>query len=662
MKPCSLLQILFALLSPALMAQTTLEDLPKQPASLFRDAMKLSRDLEKLRAQGEWRTMKGAPFSLRPSLISPRPTPFAQSSAPNDLVIGQTNPNEVVTITGNYVLPGNLIILNNGVLNLNNANFQIAGDITIVGNGQLNTTGGSFTVLQEYVYEHGAQILQKGRCHFNGVKFSSSGQSWAINASDSAQYVFENSKVTDGFITAAFFGRAGGTITNTKTAGEFLCFGENELQFRGCDFLVQWLVLFDSSAVDISLPGGASVNGWRFSNAEPSVAGVPYSVAIDSCSNVNWGLISYSGSEATFRNTHLRVAGLLFTEPDSIVAQNITNGSRHADEVIAAPDRKLRLINSEVDTWSFYPFSHSNVTIRNCVFGEMIAQENARVLIDNSVCDGSGGYVGAFGQSFTVIFRSLVSSQVISRENAILVGALSAFNGTEIDADESSIMVILNTATLVEPQAHTAAIIFEGQLPPAEGRTESMVALMGTVRLLAGPLNPIRLTAYKVEYAKDAAPPLWQPTDGLHAQAVVNDTLALWNTARLQPGPYALRLTMYHSLGDSLSFDSFARLEQVITGVESRAESVPQYFALEQNYPNPFNPATVISFQLPANSHVTLKVFDVNGREVARLIEGKMNAGYHNVTFTPRDLAGGIYFYQLTAGKFSQMRKAILVK
>ncbi|MDZ7293031.1 MAG: exo-alpha-sialidase [candidate division KSB1 bacterium] len=98
------------------------------------------------------------------------------------------------------------------------------------------------------------------------------------------------------------------------------------------------------------------------------------------------------------------------------------------------------------------------------------------------------------------------------------------------------------------------------------------------------------------------------------------------------------------------------------TGVSEAPSAMPQKFVLAQNYPNPFNPATVIRFQLPANSHVTLKVFDVNGREVARLIDGEMNAGNHSVRFAPQDFAGGLYFYQLTAGKFSQTRKAILMK
>ena len=705
MKPCFSLQIFFVLIASALVAQTTLQDLPNEPASAFGDAItpldnlsqryssrrttlsngvtpldnlvrghpdqrmvlsngvKLSRDLEKLRPSSETHHDRFTPF--RPITASARQS---QRRLPNDLVIGQTDPNEVVTITGSYVLPGNLIIMNNGVLNLNNANFHIAGNLTILGNGRLNATGGAFTVLQGYAYEHGAQVLEKGRLHFNGVNFSSSGQSWGLGVADSAQYLLENSKISDGFITTGFSGRAAGFISNTQTSGEFLCFGENKLQFHGCDFLVLWLVLFDSSAVDMSLPSDSLLNGWRFSAAVPGVSGIPYAVAIDSCTNINWGLISYSGSDATFRNTRFRVAGLLFQQPvngllgpDSMVVRNITNGSRHADEVIAVPDRKLRLINSEVTTWNFYP-ADSKLTIQNCVFGEMIAQGSARVIIDNSICDGSGGYVGAFDQSFTVIFRSLMNSQVISGGNAILVGVLSAFNSTEIDADEASIMVILNTATLVEPQAHTAAIIFQGQLPPVEGRTESMVALIGTVRLLAGPLNPIRLQAYKVEYAQNFEQPLWQPTDGLHTQPVVNDTLALWNTVGLRPGPYALRLTMYHSFGDSLAFDSYARLEQVITGVHSSEGFAPLQFALAQNYPNPFNPVTTIRYALPKTAHVRLKIFDVLGREVATVVDEFQSAGIKDVRIDGRALAGGIYFYSLTAGEFSQTRKAVLIK
>jgi len=99
----------------------------------------------------------------------------------------------------------------------------------------------------------------------------------------------------------------------------------------------------------------------------------------------------------------------------------------------------------------------------------------------------------------------------------------------------------------------------------------------------------------------------------------------------------------------------------IATSVTSN-EAAPTDFRLRQNYPNPFNPATTIRFSLPQREHVTLKVFDVNGREVATLVDGNLEAGNHVVTFAPHRSTSGTYFYKITAGKFSQTRKAILMK
>lgn len=101
---------------------------------------------------------------------------------------------------------------------------------------------------------------------------------------------------------------------------------------------------------------------------------------------------------------------------------------------------------------------------------------------------------------------------------------------------------------------------------------------------------------------------------------------------------------------------------QNTVAVQEKKLRVPRQFKLEQNYPNPFNPNTVIGFQLPVNSHVTLKVFDINGHDVATLVDGHLPAGSHAVTFAPREITTGIYFYKITAGKFSQTRKAVLMK
>ena len=85
-------------------------------------------------------------------------------------------------------------------------------------------------------------------------------------------------------------------------------------------------------------------------------------------------------------------------------------------------------------------------------------------------------------------------------------------------------------------------------------------------------------------------------------------------------------------------------------------------FKLNQNFPNPFNPTTVISYQLPVHTHVTLKVFDVLGREVATLVDSEQPQGMHAQRFDASQISSGIYFYQLIASGFNQTRKMLITK
>jgi len=101
------------------------------------------------------------------------------------------------------------------------------------------------------------------------------------------------------------------------------------------------------------------------------------------------------------------------------------------------------------------------------------------------------------------------------------------------------------------------------------------------------------------------------------------------------------------------------------TGVTNRIDrinDVPSSYSLFQNYPNPFNPSTVISYQLPVNNAVTLKVYDVLGRLVNTLIEQQQAAGSHSVAFNASSLPSGVYFYRLHAGSYADTKKMMLIK
>jgi hypothetical protein len=101
------------------------------------------------------------------------------------------------------------------------------------------------------------------------------------------------------------------------------------------------------------------------------------------------------------------------------------------------------------------------------------------------------------------------------------------------------------------------------------------------------------------------------------------------------------------------------------TSIEIKDNNKPIDYILYQNYPNPFNPSTVIGFKIPKEGQVTLKVFDILGREVATLIDGEiMKAGFHETQFSilNSQLTSGVYFYQFKVGKYIQTKKMMVVK
>lgn len=98
------------------------------------------------------------------------------------------------------------------------------------------------------------------------------------------------------------------------------------------------------------------------------------------------------------------------------------------------------------------------------------------------------------------------------------------------------------------------------------------------------------------------------------------------------------------------------------TAVKQVTGSMPLNSDLKQNYPNPFNPTTSIEYSIPISQYVSLKIYDVLGREVATLVSGYQSAGEYKLHFDGSDLTSGIYFYRLETTDYSEMKKMVLVR
>jgi hypothetical protein len=148
----------------------------------------------------------------------------------------------------------------------------------------------------------------------------------------------------------------------------------------------------------------------------------------------------------------------------------------------------------------------------------------------------------------------------------------------------------------------------------------------------------------------------------------VNNSISLTQntTHLLEPnwGDFAdLQLTIYVDEGNDGTIDDTLYITNEVTGVEDDQGSlIPTEYRLEQNYPNPFNPTTTISYSIPQEGLVTLKVYNAIGEEIAIVVNEVKQAGNYSVLFDASDLPSGIYVYQLKVNSFIETKKMILMK
>ena len=116
----------------------------------------------------------------------------------------------------------------------------------------------------------------------------------------------------------------------------------------------------------------------------------------------------------------------------------------------------------------------------------------------------------------------------------------------------------------------------------------------------------------------------------------------------------------YRKMGESIDLDLFS--EDLSTGVNEQFEVRPTGFALLQNYPNPFNPSTTISFSLPSRSFVSLKVFEVMGKEVATIVSEDLPAGNYSREWNAANMSSGTYYYRLQTGAFAATKEMLFLK
>jgi hypothetical protein len=147
----------------------------------------------------------------------------------------------------------------------------------------------------------------------------------------------------------------------------------------------------------------------------------------------------------------------------------------------------------------------------------------------------------------------------------------------------------------------------------------------------------------------------WEGIDTLNAPAPRLDHKAVWTGRKMM-----LWGGFNPGINNSLNTGGIFETLQLTPVVNTNNNAMG--FRLNQNYPNPFNPVTNIYYDIPAQGQVYLSVFDVLGKEVAVLVSGIQNKGTHHVRWDASSLSSGVYFYRITYGPQTDIKKMILIK
>jgi hypothetical protein len=227
-------------------------------------------------------------------------------------------------------------------------------------------------------------------------------------------------------------------------------------------------------------------------------------------------------------------------------------------------------------------------------------------------------------------------------------------------------VLIWTDAVIINPQNNLTGInITVKNRNTADMEFQSLLGIKGSVFLNILP-PPIGLQA--VPYLKNSL--IYLEQNGSFVTFTQTNEQQAYSINGLNPGTYLMRvMRLGYEVETRLVVISSQNLTENFTldtmnpiGITGISTNISKEYSLKQNYPNPFNPLTNIEFNLPVQGFITLKVFNILGREIKTLVNGSYKAGVYRVDFDASGLSSGIYFYRLQGDAFADTKKMILIK
>lgn len=551
------------------------------------------------------------------------------------LIIGEV-PGDTVVIKGNWNHTGPIWIFNDGVLIFKNAVVNDTGDIYVLGKGKLIADSCVFNFPQKYFYERGLLALQNAKVEINNCSFNYSGMSHTLYLANNANITMRNVKNRD-FTTCGMFGSPTLLIDGCNLTGEYILNDSCSATFLNADTIILWHQIPNKAEIDFSFPNGDYVTNYSFNKSTSGVKGINYNVYSDKCRTVMWALMPVNGSKVKISNSKLRLIGNWFMRGDSATLKGIFNNSHYSDYTIPLNDRQLKLINSDVQTWSIYVFDSSKIIIDSCTLGEVGSQNKSLILALNYTCDGSGGYFWATDTSVIIASNVNVYTTARSERTAIVILSNSWLPFMPASAIHKSIMVCTQNRFSFPPVAYDQSVVWNLKIDkPDTTMNQVIVPVYGSAWIKQGPGgNPMEFDSYSLSY-RNINETKWTYINKKRTTMIEDEMLEEWNTAGLVPGYYLLKLTVKDNFGDTV--DAY-KIVVVQSSLSVNKNITNQNITIS---PNPFSDFLTINFE---NQAISNNIYLLNSY-------GKVIRNYNGIktdkfTISRENISNGIYFIRI---------------
>jgi hypothetical protein len=582
--------------------------------------------------------------------MSELPSFSANTMAGGDLLLGAGR--DSLIVNRDTVITGNVLALGHSAIRLNGGTLEVHGSIMLVDSATFVSSGGILSFPQDYLYQYSLGATRRSTISLRNTTVRITNGNANAAVMDDARWEFHNVQMPLSFFTMSVANHGTLLVDSCPVSGEYIFADSSTASFSHSAMIISWPWMQEKQSADVTFPD-TGVARWVFPDSARSHSGIFYRVNFADCHNVLWMLLHVSGASLTIRNSHVRAIGVVIRGKDSVSVAGVANGAQYTDWTFPDTNRTLRLINSTVTTWNYYPFDRSRLSLTNCIFGELLGTGFSQSWLNASTCDGTGGYFSATDSAHVEAVFSTFTCPVFARmrSTVFLIASTIRLLGpiATITAERAGSILLANCTVNGIPKAYDTSLVVLGGIDgPARVTGNVSYDITGAATIINGPLNAVRFTHYSLSYAPKGTTNFTLIGD-IDSVATVHGVLGNWRAPSV-PGSYILRVCLAHNFGDSLCITADVEVDPPNHVEWNATQPLGAGLAL---YPLPA--ASELSVRVEPLFRGMISVYDALGRTVR--VESV--AG----TITRIDLQGlpaGAYQVRV-AGEDSDTRRVILI-